>query len=253
MELQPQPSPFPKPPNPLLPLPQQQQRRRRMMIQLHPPLSEHPPPQPVAVKSLMKTSILSWFIDRELYLQFHTMSLCLDSFRIFSEKWDKMDPAAYYNINPEYWRRDLHNIWSCHYIMICWVWFPGIDWRQYEILLLWNGKKKRINAVRTGDRKSSKQKQGWWSGHRGGYDLWDRPGMWGLSSENYEGAMVSGEWEKAGDCMNSKWLSDRTKSCRNRQKATRKRVAPQLESRQDNLPGLDGWRAVRSRFHSSTG
>ena len=30
------------------------------MIQLHPPLSdEHPPPQPVAAKSLMVTSILS--------------------------------------------------------------------------------------------------------------------------------------------------------------------------------------------------
>ena len=41
------------------------------MIQLHPPLSvEHPPPQPVAVKSLMKTSILSESIDRELYLHF---------------------------------------------------------------------------------------------------------------------------------------------------------------------------------------
>ena len=57
-----------------------------MMIQLHPPLSEHPPPQPVAVKSLMKTSILSESIDRELYLQFHTMSLCLDSFRKMTKK-----------------------------------------------------------------------------------------------------------------------------------------------------------------------
>ena len=110
MELQPQPSPFPKPPKPLLPFPQQQQRRRRIMIQLHPPLSvEHPPPQPVAVKSLMKTSILSESIDRELYLQFHTMYLCLDSFRIFSEIWDITAPAAYYNINSNHWRSRIHN------------------------------------------------------------------------------------------------------------------------------------------------
>ena len=54
------------------------------MIQLHPPLSvEHPPPQPVAVKSLMKTSILSESIDRELYLQFHTMYLMLGQFPDF--------------------------------------------------------------------------------------------------------------------------------------------------------------------------
>jgi hypothetical protein len=57
----PSPNPLKLFPNPLLPLPQQQHRRSRMMIKLHPPsLLEQPPPQLVAAKSLIKSSILSF-------------------------------------------------------------------------------------------------------------------------------------------------------------------------------------------------
>ncbi len=60
----PQPHPSPKPKKPLpFPPPQQLQRRSSMIIQLHPLSLEPPhplhPPQFVAAKSLIKSSILS--------------------------------------------------------------------------------------------------------------------------------------------------------------------------------------------------
>ena len=51
--LHPKPKPEPEPP------PQQLQRRRRIIIQLHPFSPELHPPQFVAAKSLIKSSILS--------------------------------------------------------------------------------------------------------------------------------------------------------------------------------------------------
>ena len=81
------------------------------MIQLHPPLSdEHPPPQPVAAKSLMVTSILSEDLTvKFIYIVIVCISACLSKGdRIFSDAYDEVTPF-YINIH-----RSL---------------IPGIEWR----------------------------------------------------------------------------------------------------------------------------
>ena len=75
------------------------------MIQLHPPLSdEHPPPQPVAAKSLMVTSILS----EDLTVKFiYIVIVCISAWTV-CDAYDEVTPF-YINIH-----RSL---------------IPGIEWR----------------------------------------------------------------------------------------------------------------------------
>lgn len=86
------------------------------MIQLHPPLSdEHPPPQPVAAKSLMVTSILS----EDLTVKFiYIVIVCISAWTVSGSlsKGDRIFSDAYDEVTPFYI--------SIHRSLI-----PGIEWR----------------------------------------------------------------------------------------------------------------------------
>jgi hypothetical protein len=78
--------PKPKPP----PLPQQQQSKRRMIIQLHPlSFPPHPPPQFVAAKSLINSSIPPICSAGFICLQCYHMRGGLDSLRFFENFYKK--------------------------------------------------------------------------------------------------------------------------------------------------------------------
>lgn len=80
------------------------------MIQLHPPLSdEHPPPQPVAAKSLMVTSILS----EDLTAKFiYIFIVCISAWTVSGSlvKGDRIFSDAYDEVTPFYIKHPLELI-----------------------------------------------------------------------------------------------------------------------------------------------
>ena len=113
------------------------------MIQLHPPLSdEHPPPQPVAAKSLMVTSILS----EDLTVKFiYIVIVCISAWTVSGSlsKGDRIFSDAYDEVTPFYI--------NIHRSLI-----PGIEWRVLRDTFITDRKRQKRRQLshprKTGDR-----------------------------------------------------------------------------------------------------